>query len=216
MTKFKISSIESLKSLGDGAAKNPITTIAECRALAPALGRGYRRRQYLLLSAAYGSSGAHYAEPRARDTVLKETDWSGQNLRKPQGNGPNEVLMAVLTFVFEPNYGHDRVWKYHRALEDYLNKGVKPGDVADRIKSDGGIEKLVKKAIKETPRTMKRAEKPSLARATIRLTEKRRRRLDDTKPGKKVTVVLKRKGTDERPEFVATGVWKKLPEWLSW
>ncbi|UHC19443.1 hypothetical protein LRS73_31805 [Methylobacterium currus] len=58
------------------------------------------------------------------------------------------VMRTVMIYLFMAGKGNDslrnRTWRYARAMSGYADEGVPPEEVVDRIKSDGGIEKLAR------------------------------------------------------------------------
>jgi hypothetical protein len=58
------------------------------------------------------------------------------------------VMRTVMIYLFMAGKGNDslrnRTWRYARAMSGYADEGVPPEEVVDRIKKDGGIEKLAR------------------------------------------------------------------------
>ncbi|QDI79210.1 hypothetical protein E8E01_01590 [Methylorubrum populi] len=66
------------------------------------------------------------------------------------------VMRAVMLYIFDVSSTNmskrNRVWRYARAMDAYLDQGVPNEALVERIKADGGIEKACRAACKEHSR----------------------------------------------------------------
>lgn len=73
-----------------------------------------------------------------------------------KANFRSAVLQSVMYYLFDAGMTdaskRNRVWKYARAVEGYLEHDVPAEEVANKIEQDNGIEALCRKAAKENPK----------------------------------------------------------------
>jgi len=76
--------------------------------------------------------------------------------KKDQKHYEYIVMRAVMLYIFDVSSTNmskrNRVWRYARAMEAYLDQGVPNEELVERIKADGGIEKACRAACKEHSR----------------------------------------------------------------
>lgn len=94
---------------------------------------------------------------RWREFVADEFfDQYGRIRKKDEQHYEYIVMRAVMLYIFDVSSTNmskrNRVWRYARAMEAYLDQGVPNEELVERIKADGGIEKACRAACKEHSR----------------------------------------------------------------
>ena len=126
---------------------NPIEEAEAAREEFKAAHNGYNERLRDTLQRAYGIAYAFRKRPSLWHVFSRQPIFD-QNAQKP--NDKNH-LKWVLIFIMgaTEKRDRDRANKYARALRPYQERGVPTHKVARRVKKDGGIEALIKKAGKK-------------------------------------------------------------------
>ena len=145
------------------ARKDPIHAAQFCKGAISVMERGYHEELRRHIAEAYAIAYAFERDYKAWKVFQKDVFWKYRT-KKPAFNNK---LLQVLVWLFEAKdrLAYDRAWKYSVALEGYVSKGVKPEDVEEKIRHDGGIEALYRLASKA--RSAAKAHKDSLEQAAL-------------------------------------------------
>lgn len=137
------------------ARKAPVKAIVALRRSVRDLIKGHRRQLWARAAGAFAGADEMKMDAMHWKKFRNEQFWSDREDR-PMMRDQEKALKSVIDYVFE-SAGYKRRKQYLRALEYLEQKGVAPEDVFEKIVEAGGLEKLAKLAVHETPRQAKRA-----------------------------------------------------------
>jgi hypothetical protein len=124
----------------------PLYTAIEIRAEVAQLQGGYRVNLWRCIANAYAVALIMSSNLEAYKAFLDEDFWQS---KKKRPNAEN-ILLNVMLFVFNvtTDNAYSRAWKYAKALEACFADGVPSEQIRDLIEEEGGIEAMLKKAVK--------------------------------------------------------------------
>ena len=140
---------EEVPHLVKQARKGPIPAAAECQGEFSRLETGYHKQLYEIIAGAYAV--AHELERNWEEwkAFINLGFWQGRKRTPRRDKHAHQALKWTMIYVFSEKTKHDRPWKYARAVQGYLEKGLPPEDVAAQIEKDGGVEAIVRQVAKE-------------------------------------------------------------------
>jgi len=190
------------EALVSTALKNPNTAVERCHAMYKDMRAGYRTDLWQILAGCFAAAVEFRKGKGNWKKFAADNFWTTTERGRPKD--PKDALLPILHFTFGGRR-YDRAWKYSRGLKLYVNQKVPPEDVADKLKRDGGIEALCRKATKKSPRHKRRPSDPSAKRLLqVEVSEQRLRKLLKLPSGARINLKAKRLSTP-RPCYRALG-----------
>jgi hypothetical protein len=131
------------------AQQDPRTVAKLCQIELSQLDAGYHEQLYYLLGVAYAVADGFQKDYESWRIFVKNDFWQHRK-KRPRPKHQPKALLHVMVYVFNANtkQRYDRAWKYATGLQLYWNQGLRPEEVPAKIKADGGIEALMKHALK--------------------------------------------------------------------
>jgi hypothetical protein len=131
------------------AKQHPPTAARLCQIELLKLDAGYHEQLYYLLGVAYAIADEFQRDYKSWQSFVKDPFWLHRK-KRPRPKHQPKALRLVIVYVFQATTKqlYDRAWKYATALEFYWKEGLRPEEVPGRIKADGGIEVLLKRALR--------------------------------------------------------------------
>jgi hypothetical protein len=144
-------------------ANDPLEAAIQVRNKILDLKRGYRKNLWRCVAEAYAVAYAMLSKREAWKEFLREDFWNYSRTKRPSANSTDKVLLHVMVFVFNATgkNAYDRAWKYAKALEKPFNEKVPAKHIEEVIEENGGLEKMMRAAVRKRKDAPKRASSSS-------------------------------------------------------
>lgn len=129
------------------AIQDPLTAVGRCQDRVAQFECGYHEQLYHYIGVAYAIAYQLQHDPIAWRSFTQFPFWSFRKKRL-RAKDARKALLHVMVFVFsaQSKAAYDRICTYATAVETYFQDNIPCTEVAAKIKQDGGIEALVKRA----------------------------------------------------------------------